>query len=225
MSATESAPAGTGRTANDDRGDNASRRRAAVVGVVLLVAGLGAWSWLTTPRLEGGGLAGVTSSDQEFVLARGFHGTVFVVPAHGPGDSTIAFEVRNAGPLAVELVEVWPNEDIPSCFWQPHERWFQDDPRHRGVLDDRARPAEGAVIAPGGSATVWVTGAFAGLTSCIRGVLVTHDDVEVIVRIGGRTSTTRVPLGYTFGYSDDPEMLRSSYDVQVLPPTDPSDGD
>ena len=41
-------------------------------------------------------------------------------------------------------------------------------------------------------------------------------DVEVIARIGGRTSTTRVPLGFTFGYTDDPEMIRDFYDVQVI---------
>jgi hypothetical protein len=42
--------------------------------------------------------------------------------------------------------------------------------------------------------------------------------VEVVARIGGRTSTTHVPLGFTFGYTDDPEMVRDFYDVRVLRP-------
>jgi hypothetical protein len=41
----------------------------------------------------------------------------------------------------------------------------------------------------------------------------------VIARVGGRTSTTRVPLGYTFGYADEPEILRDFYDVEVVPPS------
>lgn len=43
--------------------------------------------------------------------------------------------------------------------------------------------------------------------------------VTNIVRTGGRTTTTRIPLGYTFGYTDDPESLRTSYGVEVRPPS------
>jgi hypothetical protein len=108
---------------------------------VLLGVGLGAWWLATTPRLEGGGIASVSSADHEVVWASGLGEQVYVVPSDGPGSSTVAFGLRNDGPLPVELVDVWPNMDDPGCFWQPSERWFQDDPRHLGSLDDRARPA------------------------------------------------------------------------------------
>lgn len=87
-----------------------------------------------------------------------------------------------------------------------------------GELDERARPAEGAVLAAGASATIWITGAHPDPGGCRHDGLNLHEDVEVKVRIAGRTSTTRVPLGYTFGYSDDPEAVQSFYDYRVLPP-------
>lgn len=224
MSITESVPTATQE--RQDGGRRSSRRRKLVAGlaVVLISAALSAWWLITTPMLEGGGLAGVSSADHEVVSASGLHENVYVVPADGPGSSTIAFGIRNEGPLAVELVDVWPSLDEPMCFWQPTERFFQDDPRYMGVLDDRARPAAGAVLAPGTSATVWITGAHPDPDGCVHGGINLHDDVEVIVRTGGRTSTTRVPLGYTFGYSDDPDSLRASYDYRVLPPRSSTSG-
>jgi hypothetical protein len=164
----------------------------------------------------------VSSADHEVVWASGFREELFVVPADGPGTSTVAFEIHNDGPLAVELVDVWPSMDDPQCFWQPSERWFQDDPRYLGVLDDRARPAVGAVLPPGAFATVWVTGAHLDPDGCVHGALASVDDVEVIARVGGRTFTTRVSLGYTFGYTDDLEMVRNFYEIRILPPTETS---
>ena len=197
----------------------------AVVVVLLLCAGLGGWWWATTPRLDGGdGLASVSSSDHEVVTARGLDELVFAVPADGPGESTVGFTIRNDGPLPAELVEVWPSDDDPLCFWQPNERRFQDDPRLQGTLDDRARPATGAVLEAGGSATVWVTGAHPDPDGCTHAGLNHSEEVEVVARIGGRTSTTRVPLGFTFGYADDPEMLRGLFEVRVLSPEETSDG-
>lgn len=224
MSVTESVP-----VAMQERQDEAvrsSRWRKLVIGlaVVLLSAALGAWWLVTTPRLEGGGTAGVYSSDHEVGWATGLREIVYVVPADGPGQSTLAFGIHNAGPLAVELVDVWPSVEDAMCFWQPGGRWFQDDPRYMSVLDDRARPAAGAVLASGRSATVWITGAHPDPEGCAHAGISLHDDVEVIVRTGGRTSKTRVPLGYMFGYSDDPASLRASYDYRVLPPRkSPSD--
>jgi hypothetical protein len=201
------------------------RRRGIAVAVVVLGVGLGAWWLATTPRLEGGGIAGVSSADHEVVWASGLGEQVYVVPSDGPGSSTIAFGLRNGGPLPVELVDVWPNMDDPLCFWQPSERWFQEDPRHLGALDDRARPATGAVLAPGVAGTVWVTGAHPDPGGCAHEALNTFDDVEVVARIGGRTSTTRVPLGFTFGYTDAPEKVRDFYDVRVLRPGETSTSD
>jgi hypothetical protein len=193
--------------------------------VLLLFVGLSVWWVLTAPRLEGGGLASVSSADHDVVSATGLRENVYVVPADGTGESTLAFGIHNEGPFAVELVDVWPSLEEPACFWQPSERWFQDDPRYMGILDDRARPAAGAVLAPGASATVWITGAHPDPDGCVHEGINLHDDVEVIARTAGRTSTTRVPLGYTFGYSDNPESLRASYDFRVLPPTtSPPDG-
>lgn len=143
---------------------------------------------------------------------------VALVPADGPGRSTLSLSIHNDGRLPVELVDVWPRMAEPLCFWQPSERWYQDDPRYMGVLDDRARPAVGATLAPGGTATVWITGAHPDPGRCEHAGLTLIDDVEVVVRAGGRTSSTRVALGYTFGYSDDPGSLRTSFGVRVLPP-------
>lgn len=189
------------------------RRRRAAATVVVLCVGHGAWWLVTTPRLEGGGVEGVSSVDHEVIWASGLREEVFVVPADGPGRSTIAFGLRNDGPLPVELVDVWPSMDDPLCFWQPSERWFQDDPRHVGSPDDRAQPATGAVIAPGVTATVWITGAHPNPDACVHEALNSYDDVEIVTRMGGRTSSTRVPLGFTFGYTDDPEMIRGKYSV------------
>lgn len=209
---------------NAEGGTRPSRFRwgAAVAAIVLLCAGLGAWWFLTTPRLDGGGVAAVSSADHEILRASGLHENLFVVPADGPGSSTITFQIHNSGPLPVELVQVWPSMDPPGCFWQPTERWFQDDPRLSGVLDDRARPARGAVLAPGATATLWLTGEHPDPDDCVHEALNTHDDVEVITRIGGRTSTTRIPLGYMFGYTDNPEMVHDFYEVRILPPTETS---
>jgi hypothetical protein len=107
----------------------------------------------------------------------------------------------------------------PLCFWQPTERWYQDDPRYMGILDDRARPARGARLAAGRSATFWITGAHPDPDRCEHAAINLYDDVEVVTRAAGRTSTTRVALGYTFGYTDDPEQLRSSFEYRVIPPT------
>lgn len=223
MSIVESAQAGTQETPDADRRPRRRpSRRVVAASVVLLLLALSAWWALTTPQLAGGGIAGVSSPDHEVVAARGMREQVFVVPADGPGSSTIAFGIHNEGRLAVELVDVWPTMDEPMCLWQPSERWIQDDPRYLGVLDDRARPAAGAVLAPGASATVWITGAHPDPGGCVHDGITLHDDVAVVARIGGRTSTTRFPLDYTFGYSDDPESLRTSYDVQVLPRTAPA---
>jgi hypothetical protein len=219
MSTTEAAPVEAEQTADHGRGGKQRRRRLAVAAAVLVIIGAAGWWRLTTPQLQGGGTAGVSSEDHHVVTARGFRETVFVVPADSPGSSTIAFGVHNAGRLPVELLDVWPNTDDPMCFWQTSERWFQDDPSYIGILDDRARPAAGAVLPPGGYATIWVTGAHPDPDGCVHGAINTYDDVEVIVRVAGRTSTTRVPLGYTFGYTDEPEILRDFYDVEVVPPS------
>lgn len=224
MSTTDLVPAGT-HDKHDGAGPSSSRRKLLVgPAVVLLFAGLSAW-WLgTTPRLAGGGLAGVSSTDHEVVSASGLRESVYVVPADGAGSSTLVFGIHNQGPLPVELVDVWPSMADPTCIWQPSVRWFQDDPRYMGVLDDRARPAAGAVLASGTSATVWLTGAHPDPDGCVHDGITSHDDVEVITRTAGRTSTTRVPLGYTFGYSDDPASLRDFYDYRVLPPTESPSG-
>lgn len=222
MSMTESVAAGE---RDRQHGDAPSRRwkLLAGLGVLLLFVGLGVWWVLTTPKLGGGFTASVSSADHNVVWASGLRENVYVVPADGRGSSTLAFGIHNDGPLAVELVDVWPSTEVPTCMWQASERWFQDDPRYMTVLDDRARPATGAVLAPGTSATVWITGAHPDPDGCVHAGLTLHDDVEVIVRTGARTSTKRVPLGYTFGYSDDPDSLRASYVFRVLPPTSPSD--
>lgn len=215
---TDVAPSGSQERQSEGR--RPGHRRKLLVGAVLVLvcAGLSAWWLVTTPRLGSGGVAGVSSTDHVVVSASGLRENAYVVPADGPGRTTLAFGMHNDGLLAVELVDVWPSTDEPPCFWQPSERWFQDDPRYMGVLDDRARPAAGAVLAPGASATVWITGAHPDPDGCVHGGINLHDDVEVIIRAGGRTSTTRVALGYTFGYSDDPESLRASYDYRVVPP-------
>ena len=205
------------------RSSRRGRLLAGLAGLVVCV-GLSAWWLLTTPRLAGGGVAGVSSSDHDVVSAGGLREQVYVVPADGAGRSTLAFGIHNEGPLAVELIDVWPGTDGPTCMWQPSERWFQDDPRYIGVLDDRARPAAGAVLAAGRFATVWLTGAHPDPDRCVHEGINLHDDVQVVVRVGGRTSTTRVPLGYTFGYSDDPESLSKSYDYRVVPPLDAPSG-
>lgn len=217
----------TAAPAEPDVSEPHARRRPKVLAaalVVLLLAAFSVWWFVTTPKLVGGGLAHVSSPDHEVVMATGLREVVYVVPADGSGSSTLAFGIHNDGPLPVEIVDVWPSTDDPLCFWRPRERWFQDDPRHMGVLDKRARPAVGATLAPSTSATIWITGAHPDPTGCEHAAINLHDDVEVVTRAGGRTSTTRVALGYTFGYSDDPESLRSSFDYRVLPPTTVSPG-
>ena len=222
MSTTEMAPLAVDDTAAGTPHGNRRPRVLAVGATVLLVAAAAAWWWLTTPRLEGGGIAGVSSEDHDVVMGSGMQETVFVVPADGPGSTTIAFGVRNTGRMPIELLDMWPGMEEPTCIWQPRERRLQDDPRYHGVLDDHARPVEGAVLAPGSSATVWLTGAHPDPAGCEHGAFSLHEDVEVVARIGGRVSTTRVPLGYTFGYADEPEMLRDVYEVRVRPPTQPA---
>lgn len=224
MSLIDSAPAGTQERQDGARHSSSRRKLLVGLSLVLLGAGVSAWWLITTPRLEGGGTAGVFSSDHEVVWASGLRESVYVVPADGAGSSTLAFEIRNEGRLAVELVDIWPSVEEPTCFWQPSGRWFQDDARYMGVLDDRARPAAGAVLAAGKSATVWITGAHPNPNGCVHAGINLHDDVEVIIRTGGRTSTERVPLGYTFGYSDDPESLSNSYNYRVLLPRKPPSG-
>lgn len=157
-------------------------------------------------------------------MATGFRETVYVVPADETGSSTLAFGIYNHGRLPVKIVEVWPDADETLCFWTPSQRWFQDDPRYMGVLDDRAQPAEGAVLGPGRSATIWITGSHPNPARCVHAGMNVHDDVELTVRVLGRASTTHVPLGYTFGYSDDPTALRTSYEYRVLPPRPQSNG-
>jgi hypothetical protein len=63
---------------------------AMVAVVVLLCLGLGAWWLFTTPQLEGGGIASVSSADHEVLWARGLREELFVVPADGAGSSMIA---------------------------------------------------------------------------------------------------------------------------------------
>ena len=220
----ESAPAAPPSTGGGKARARRRRRLLAGSALALVLLLVGAWWILTTPKLTGGGLAHVSSPDHEIVLATGLREVVYVVPATGRGSSTIAFGVHNDGPMPVELVDVWPSMADPLCFWQPTERWFQDDPRYMGILDERARPAIGATLAPGTSATIWITGAHPDPDGCEHAGINLYDDVEVVARSGGRTSTTRVALGYTFGYSDEPESLRSSFEYRVLPPTQPDAG-
>lgn len=220
MSATEAATVPVAATVDAPRSPR-RRRAAAAFSIVLICALLVAWWFLTTPRLEEGSLGGVWSADHDVVWATGLDENVYVVTADGPGLTTIGFGVANTGHLPVEIVNIWPSEDSPLCSWRPIERFLQDDPQLIGVLDDRARPAEGAVLAPGTQATVWLTGSMPDPKACEHsGGISSHHDVEVVARVGGRTSSARVPLTYTFGYSDDPQVLRDFYDVRVLPPTD-----
>jgi len=52
----------------------------------------------------------------------------------------------------------------------------------------------GTVLAPGAYAGVWITGAHPDPEGCVHaGGFNTYDDVEVIARIGGRTSTSVCP--------------------------------
>ena len=182
-------------TEETSAGQPTSRRRwVAAVAVALLCAGLGAWWLVTSPRLDGGGFASVSSADHEVVWASAFDEDVFAVTADGPGSTTLAFGLRNDGLLPVELVDVWPSMADPLCYWQPSERLLQDDPRAQYVLDDRARPVAGTVLAPGAYAGVWITGAHPDPEGCVHaGGFNTYDDVEVIARIGGRTSTSVCP--------------------------------
>lgn len=188
------------------------------------VLGLVAWWWLTVPHLEGGGIAAVSSSDHEVVMGTGMDETVFVVPADTAGESLLAFTLHNAGRFPVELVDVWPSTDDPMCLWQPRRRGFRDEPQTMYTWDGPSRPVAGAVLAPGGHAVVWIAGAHPDPAGCEHGAFTTIEDVEVIARIGGRTSSLRVPLGYSFGWSDEPRRLEDSFGVEVIPPHEPLDG-
>lgn len=203
------------------RRSTGERRPRVLVALAVLIVGLGVWWWATAPRLEGGGVAGVSSADHDVVWASGLREDVFVVPADGPGSSTIVLGLRNDGRLPVELVDVWPSRDEPRCSWRPSERWLTDD---HGPLGGRARAVSGAVLEPGAHASVYVTGAVRDPAGCAHAALTSVDDVEVVARVGGRTSTSRVPLGYSFGYADDPDVVRSFYEVRVLPPSEPPAG-
>lgn len=220
MSATEAVPVPVAATVDAPR--SRRHRRVATTSVIVLVCALlVAWWFITTLRLEEGGFGGVSSADHEVVWATGLDENVYVVSADGPGLTTVGFGVVNTGPVPVEIVDIWPSEDSPLCSWRPIERSFQDDPQRMGVLDDQARPAQGAILAAGAQATVWLTGSMPDPAACEHsGGINTHDDVEVVARVFGRTSSARVPLTYTFGYSDDPQVLQDYYDVRVLPPTE-----
>lgn len=187
----------------------------AVVATVALVV----WWQLTTPRLEGGGLAGVWSEDHEVLMGTGLEETVFVVPADG-GESLLAFGLHNRGPLPAELIDVWPGMDDPMCRWQPSGRELRDDPRTMYTWDGPSRPVAGAVLPPGGQAIIWVAGAHPDPDGCEHAGIDLYEDVEVVARLGGRTSSVRVPMGYTFGYSDDPRQLEDAFGVEILGPVD-----
>lgn len=197
------------------------RRRRWLVPTVVMVAtvALVVWWRLTTPRLDGGGLASVSSEDHEVVMGTGLDETVFVVPADG-GESLLAFGLYNHGPLPVELVDVWPGMDDPMCHWQPTGRELRDDPRTMYTWDGPSRPVAGAVLPPDGQAVLWIAGAHPDPDGCQHDGINLFEDVEVVARIGGRTSSVRVPLGYTFGYTDDPRQLEDSFGVEVLGPVD-----
>lgn len=198
-------------------------RRGLAIGVLAVAVAAGAWWWLSTPSLSSGGVASVTSPDHDVHVVTGpGHTTQYVVPADTPGETTLVFELGNEGRLPLRLVDVWPDDEDPSCWWTPRLRELRDDPRTMYSRDEPSRPAVGATIPPGGFATVWLTGAQHDSTMpCYHGGMAVHDTVDVVVAIAGRTSTVAVPLGYSFAYADDPEKITEQYGVTVVPP-DPS---
>ncbi|MTV27055.1 hypothetical protein FTX61_16770 [Nitriliruptoraceae bacterium ZYF776] len=191
------------------------RRGVAAAVVVVLVA----WWLLTIPRLGGGFIVGVSSADHEVVTARGLREDVYVIPSFGPGSATVAFGLSNHGLLPVEIVDVWPEHDEPMC-WRPSERQLEVEPA-AGDLD-RLPSAIGAVLPPGEGAVVWITGAHDPDTCGSHVSLRSVDEVEVVVRIAGRTSTRQVPLGFIFGFAEDPTMLHDFYELDVVTPEPPA---
>lgn len=183
---------------------------------VLLVASAVLWWQRTTPQVRFNGLAGVWSDDHELLAGEGWDETVYVAPATGAGETTLAFGLHNEGPLRVELVDVWPASP-GTCIWQPTDR--RATPEHGGMRRHAdGPPAAGTVIPAGGQATVWLTGSVPQEGYCEWDGFGVHDTVEVVTRSAGRTSTVVVDLPYTFAYSDDPGQLRDRFRVAVIEP-------
>lgn len=200
-----------------------SRRRRTLMVSVCLLALVGGWWWLSSPALGSGGAWGVWSADHDIVRVTGPDTEMYVVPADTAGETTLMFELRNEGRLPVRLVDVWPDPPPSSCFWAPRVRELREDPATMYTRDGVARPAAGATITAGASATVWITGAHPNPSRCTHGGTSIQDTVEVVVAIAARASTVRAPLGYAFAYTDQPERSTDHYGVEVVP-RDPERG-
>lgn len=203
----------TGRPPPDVQG-----RRGLTIGVLVVGLVVAGWWWASTPSMSSGGATGVWSADHEVHLVRGHGNDLHLVPADTPGETMLVLELTNEGRLPVTLVDVWPDTERPSCGWTPRVRQLRDDRRTMFTYDSPAREAVGATIPAGQQATVWLTGSQRDPSECVHAGMRHHEMVDVVVRVAGRTSTVSLPLGYAFGYTDDPRELTDLYGVTVQPP-------
>lgn len=187
------------------------------LGVVVLVGVLVAWWWASTPDLRHFSSIGVHSDDLPIATVDGPDSTMLVMPNDPAGEIFVQFDVVNDGPATATVVDVWPDESAPPCFWRPTVR------DARLGRDNVANPNAPAVdvadvaIPPHDVVSFWLSGSTPA-PPCPMGALAALRSVDVVVSILGRTSTVSVDLAdVSIGMTDDLDWLSDSYGVTISP--------
>lgn len=195
-------------------------RRWSLAALVLATVVLaGTWAWASTPQLATGSAWGVSSDDHPVLEVTSYTGPdLFVVPADSEGTSTVLLTLRNQGPVALTLLDVWPEDAELGCGWGPVERRVRTDPQTMFTADAPAVPVRGAVVEPGDEVAVWLDGAMND-SSCANEALSSLPVVPVDVRILGRTSRVEVALDqFQLGWTDDLDGYAEQDLTTLTPP-------
>lgn len=194
-------------------------RRWSLAALVLATVVLaGTWARASTPRLVTGSSWGVFSDDHPVLEVTSYTGPDLVVlPAASDGTSTVLLTLRNEGPIAVTLLDVWPEDTEHGCAWGPVERRVRTDPQTMLTGDGPAAPVRGAVVEPGGEVAVWLDGVMND-ASCSSEALTSVPVVPVDVRVLGRATRVDVALEeFRLGWTDDLEG-HAERDLTTLTP-------
>lgn len=195
-------------------------RRWSVAGLAIATVVLAAtWAWASTPRLTTGTAWGVSSEDHPVLEVSSYTGPdLFVVPADGDGTTTVLLTLRNVGPVAVTLLDVWPEDTEHACGWGPMERRVRTDPRTMFTDDGTASPIRGAVVEPGDEVAVWLDGVMND-SSCPSEALSSIPVVPVDVRVLGRTTRVEVAMEeFRLGWTDDLDRYAERDLTTLTPP-------
>ncbi len=187
----------------------APRRRrgllaAAVAAGVVAVAAVGGvwWAGTTDPLARGSGTLGVLSEVAPVAAVNApFASTAFIATYVEGERLALRFPITSTSRLPVRITEVFPRKDRISCGWVPDRVETST-----GYAED-FRPFEPFWLSQGETVDLLVSGVFGcGGRQGAQTGLTSYDAVPVRWSAGGVVSrTTRVPTGYDFGWTANPE--------------------